>query len=164
MMHDETYRTDLGEGYWRCGLSRFAGLMTFRYMKIFACKQGEINALRAVSTPEQLGDYERRNCLIDYFIRNENLESDLLAALEATHIAVPPAMVAEMAARPRTNTSSRKRGPAYYYDAATEKLVADSERLIIDKFGYVPPSARDAARQPIIAAHHQVAHATALRT
>jgi hypothetical protein len=47
-----------------------------------------------------------------------------------------------MAARPRTNTSSRRRGPEYYYDATTEKLVGDREKLIVEKFGYRAPSER----------------------
>jgi len=45
--------------------------------------------------------------------------------------------------RPRTNTSSKKHGPRYYYDAEAEKLVDDRDRFIVDKFGYLAPSARD---------------------
>ncbi|MGN2241870.1 hypothetical protein ACFWZU_00015 [Frateuria sp. GZRR33] len=116
--------------------------MTFRYMKLYACKKGELGALRTVSTPEQLAAVERQQCFIDHFIRTENLEPDLLEALRQTGIEVPPAAAASMAARPRTNTSSRRRDPAYYYDATTEKLVGDRERLIVEKFGYRAPSER----------------------
>jgi len=142
MLHDETYWRDVGEGYWRCGLNRFAGLLTYRYMKIFTCKKGELGALRAVSTPEQLAEHERKNGFIDYFIRNERLESDLLDALKFTKTEVPEETAARMMSRPRTNTSSKKHGPRYYYDAETEKLVGDRDRFIIDKFGYVAPSLR----------------------
>ena len=142
MLHDETYWPDVGEGYWRSGMSRFAGLLTYRYMKIFSSKKGELGSLRAVSTPEQLREYEKTNCFIDYFIRNENLESDLLDALEFTKFEVPPEVAAGMKSRPKTNTSSKKHGPRYYYDAETEKLVGDRDRLIVEKFGYVPPSLR----------------------
>ncbi len=143
MLHDETYWADVGEGYWRSGLSRFAGLLTYRYMKIFSSKKGELGRLRAVSTPEQLMEYEKNNCFIDYFIRNENLESDLLGALEFTKFEVPPEVAAGMKSRPKTNTSSKKHGPRYYYDAETEKLVGDRDRLIVEKFGYLPPSLRN---------------------
>jgi hypothetical protein len=142
MLHDETYWRDVGEGYWRYPLNRFAGLLTYRYMKIFTCKKGEADALQAISTPEQLVEHERKNGFIDYFIRNERLEADLLDALKFTRIEVPDEAAAKMQSRPRTNTSSKKHGPGYYYDAETEKLVGDRDRLIIDKFGYVAPSLR----------------------
>lgn len=142
MLHDEAYWADVGEGYWRYPLNRFAGLLTYRYLKVFACKKGELENLKAVSTPEQLAEHERQHCFIDYFIRNESLESDLLAALEFTKFDVPPAMAAGMTSRPRTNTSSRKHGSRHYYDAEAEKLVGDRDRLIVDKFGYLAPSSR----------------------
>lgn len=145
MLHDETYWPDVGEGYWRSGMSRFAGLLTYRYMKIFACRKGELDALWAVSTPAQLARYEREHCFIDHFIRNEKLEPDLLAALELMDVEVPRRIADSMMSRRKTNTSSRKRGPGYYYDAATERLVGDRERFIVGKFGYVTPAARDHA-------------------
>jgi len=143
MMHDETYWPDVGEGYRQCPLNRFAGLLTYRYMKFFTCKKGEIDALKAVSTPEQLAEHERKNGFIDYFIRNERLESDLLDALKLVQTEVPHDASAKLMSRPRTNTSSKKHGPRYYYDAEAEKLVDDRDRFIVDKFGYLAPSARD---------------------
>lgn len=142
MLHDETYWADVGEGYWRCAMNRFAGLLTYRYMKLFTCKKGELGGLRTISTPEQLAEHERKNCFIDHFIRNESLESDLLAALKLTQIEIPRNATAEMMSRPRTNTSSKRHGSRYYYDTETEKLVGDRESIIIEKFGYVAPSAK----------------------
>jgi hypothetical protein len=142
MLHDETYWCDVGEGYWRFALNRYAGLLTYRYLKIFTCKKGELDVLKKLSTPEQLAEHERQHCFIDYFIRNESLEADLLAALELKKFEIPHKVAAGMTARPRTNTSSKKHGPRYYYDAEAEKLVGARDRLIIDKFGYLAPSAR----------------------
>lgn len=142
MLHDETYWPDVGEGYWRCGLNRFAGLLTFRYMKIFTCKKGELDELNAVSTQQELVEHEKKHCFIDYFIRNEHLEPDLLAALEFTKSGIHPDAAAGMMSRPRTNTSSKKHGSGYYYDAEAEDLVARRDSFIIDKFGYLAPSLR----------------------
>lgn len=146
MVHDETYWGDVGEGYWRFPMNRFAGLMTYRYLKLFACRKGETDKMQAITTPEQLAAFEREHCFIDHVIRNERLEADLLAALEDVGIAVPPATAAAWQNRPRTNTSSKKHGPGYYYDAASEKLVGDREKMIIEKFGYRAPSEREALR------------------
>lgn len=142
MLHDRTYWPDVGEGYWRFGLNRFAGLLTYRYMRLFTCKKGGLGALRAVSTPEQLAEHDMKHCFIDCFIRNEALESDLLAALQLAKFEIPTEAAAAMMSRPRTNASSKKHGPRYYYDAEAEKLVGDRERFIVDKFGYLAPSAR----------------------
>lgn len=142
MLHGESCRADLGEGYWRSAMSQFAGLLTYRYMKLFTCRKGELHKLRTLSTPEQLATHERSNCFIDHFIRNERLESDLLEGLQFAGIEVPNKVAAAMRSRPRTNTSSWKNGPGYYYDAETEKLVGDRDRFIIDKFGYLAPSLR----------------------
>lgn len=147
MLHDEAYWSDVGEGYWRYPLNQFAGLLTYRYMRIFTCKKGELDGLRAVSTPEQLAEHERKNCFIDYFIRNERLESDLLAGLKLVKFEVPHEVATEITSLPRTNASSKKHGPRYYYDAEAEKLVGDRDRFIIDKFGYLAPSSRSEDRQ-----------------
>jgi hypothetical protein len=142
MLNDQTYWPDVGEGYWRCPLNRFAGLLTYRYMKLFTCRTGELDVLRRVRTPEQLAAHEDSHSFIDHFIRNEHLESDLLGALQRMDIDVPADLRARLVSAPRTNTSSKQHGTGYYYDAATEQLVGDRDRLIVDKFGYVAPSAR----------------------
>lgn len=143
MLHDETYWAGVGEGYWRFPLNRFAGLLTYRYMKIFTCKKGELGNLRAVSTPEQLAEHERKHCFIDCFIRNERLESDLIDALKVTKVEVPHDAAAALMSRPKTNISTKKHGTRYYYDSDTEKLVGERDRFIIDKFGYLAPGSRD---------------------
>lgn len=89
-----------------------------------------------------LAEHERKHCFIDHFIRNEKLKPDLLAALELMGIGVPHEVAAGMKSRPRTNTSSKKHGPGYYYDAETERMIGDRDRLIVEKFGYVAPSLR----------------------
>lgn len=142
MLHDPAYWPDIGEGYWKCGLSQFAGLLTYRYMKLFTCKRGELGELRAVATPAQLAEHERNRCFIDYFVRNEQLESDLLEALRLANLPVSQGAIDEIMSRPKTNTSSKKHGADYYYDDETEKLVGEREALIIGKFGYTAPSGR----------------------
>ncbi|PSP07703.1 MAG: hypothetical protein BRC54_03835 [Cyanobacteria bacterium SW_7_48_12] len=81
MMHDQEYCHDIGEGYGTSSLSKIAGLLTYRYMKLFCCKYGEIAKMNAISKIETLMEYEKENCLIDYFICNNNLESTLFKAL-----------------------------------------------------------------------------------
>jgi hypothetical protein len=110
---------------------------------VFTCRKGELGSLQAISTSDQLKEHDSRNGFIDYFIRNERLEADLLDALRLANIEVPQQRAADMASRPRTNASSRKKGSRFYYDAATEKLVGERDRFIIEKFGYSAPSSTE---------------------
>lgn len=141
MMYDKDRRPD-AEGYAHCSLSRVAGFMTYSYLKTFACKGGGHGGLNSIASFDQLERYEREQCFIDHFIRNEHLESDLLRALKLTGYEFSAATEANVLSRPRTNATSRKRTLDSYYDAKTEKLVADWDRFIVEKFGYVAPSLR----------------------
>jgi hypothetical protein len=142
MMHDKEYLPDVGESYSRSALGRVAGLLTYRYMRLFACRKGEPDGLDVFSTFGQLAEHERKHCFINHFVRNENLESDLLAALRQTGFKISGQTESEIVLRPKTNTSSRKYGPGYYHDRETEALIADRDRLVVEKFGYVAPSLR----------------------
>lgn len=145
MMHDSKYSADIGEGYSECSVSRIAGILTFRYLTLFCTRLGEKRNLNQLSTFEQIKSYDNENCFIDHFIRNENLEADLFRGIEEFGVQIPNNIKSKILSRPKTNTSSRKHGPGYYYDIESENLVAEKERLIIEKFGYVAPSLRTIA-------------------
>jgi hypothetical protein len=140
MVHDERRRPELGEGYAASPLSAFAGLLTYRYVSLF-CRNGDAHEHgRALTSLEALRTYERAHCYVDRFIRNERLEHDLVQALLASGIPLTEAQQQYAFSQGRTNTSSRKRSAAYYYDEDTVRLVADRERFIVEKFGYEPPA------------------------
>lgn len=139
MVLDYSNRFEIGEAYGFYPLSRFAGLLSYRYMYLYCCFSGQDKDLKKITTPRQLTEYEQDNCFVDYFIRNENLESDLFVALESIGIAVSDEKKLACLAKPRTNASPRKIAIADYYDAALEQRVAQQECLVIDKFGYVKP-------------------------
>lgn len=143
MMHDKDCLPDVGDGYSRSALGRVAGLLTYRYLKLFTCRKDESDEVHALSTFERLAEHESRRCFIDHFIRNEHLEPDLIEGLKLAGCTLPTETESGMTSRPRTNTSSRKKGPDYYYDQETEALVAERDRLIVGKFGYTAPSARN---------------------
>lgn len=142
MMHDPENFADIGEGYSECSVSRISGLMTYRYLYLFCTKVGEQQNLNQQPTFENIKNYDNENCFIDRFIRTENLEANLFRCIEEFGVNIPNNMKSEVLSIPKSNTSSRKFGPEYYYDIRSENLVAERERLIIDKFGYIAPSLR----------------------
>lgn len=133
-MHDKRYWQDLGNDYYAHAMSDFAGLLTYRYLRLFC--RGDF---KDVLSLEDLQTFEKRHCYIDYFIRNEHLEDDLIKALAVSGIILSQAQKEALYAADKTNISSKKEPISYYYDQDTIALINRRERLIIDKFGYSPP-------------------------
>lgn len=134
MIHDCKHWHDFGQSYGKYPMSHVAGMLTYRYLRLF-CKTDFKN----INSLEQLQAFEKNNCYINYFIRNENLEQGFLAALDLAGIVLADDKKHLVNSIEKTNTSSKKHGAAYYYDADTIKLVRDREKLIIDKFAYQAP-------------------------
>ncbi|MBT8446111.1 MAG: hypothetical protein KJO38_03115, partial [Gammaproteobacteria bacterium] len=114
-------------------------------LKLFCCPVEKTSGMKAISTFEEAARFERDNCFIDHFIRNDHLEQDLLDALRNSGMEITDTDANRFASSPRTNRSSRNKGPEHYYDAASSKLVREREKLIVDKFGYAPPVLKPAA-------------------
>lgn len=142
MIHDPACIRGI-KGYGSWSMNQFVGLLTFRYLKLY-CTRVENPSAVNVSTLAQLQDYERQHCFVDCFIRNEDLEASLFQFLELSGNVLSTVDRERVVSRPRTNRSSREKQAEFYYDQASEHLVAARDQLIIDKFGYVPPSSKAA--------------------
>lgn len=136
MINDPSTFHDIGEGYGASSVSSIAGVLTYRFLTLFCCAQGE--PMSEFTDYSDLENFERDRSFIDYFIRNENLEDDLFEALDSIGLDISDAAKKATRAAPKTNTSSRKRSTSYYYDAYSIDLVAQRDKLIVDKFGYEP--------------------------
>jgi len=143
-MHAPRHWNDFGEGYGQSPISRIAGLLTYRYLTLFCRHSRELHRLSDLG---RLQEYERGNCYIDYFIRNESLETDLFEALERCGVGVTEERRMQLRRFDRTNSSSRKRPASDYYDLETAQIVAAREKLIIDKFGYTMPAIQHGANE-----------------
>ena len=136
MMHDPSYRYDFEppsdagnpEVWGGSSISDHAGLLTFRYMRIFCCRSGERATDIHVSCYRDLAEHERKTCFIDYFVRNERLEADLINNLRLSGITVTKKDEARLYVSPRTNASSHQIDIRTYYDEATARLVGERER------------------------------------
>lgn len=137
-MHDRRHWHDFAEGYGFSPVSRFGGLLTYRYLKLFCAVNGSAG-LPPFGSHTDLTDFERAHCYIDHFIRNERLEEDLIAALEGCGEGLSDEQKQKIRAGGRSNTSTRKERASYYYDAETAELVRERDRLIVEKFGYEVP-------------------------
>lgn len=139
MMHDESYMRDIGEGYSKCALRHTAGLLTYRYLKLFSTKASEERRLNDLTTKSRIEAWDADQTFVRAFIRMEALEADLYRVLKNHSTTLTEERQASINALSRTNTSSRERNLSHYYDPDTVALVADREQLIINKFNYSAP-------------------------
>jgi hypothetical protein len=133
MIFDPYRRKDLGEGYANSPISRYAGLMTYRYIKIYT-RGGNANSLEA------LKKFDSENNFLKFTIRVESIEEDLLQALTNAgyELGEDQIQIIKQGADNRTNPSDHL-PTEFYYDEETVDLVARNEKLIIEKYSYSPP-------------------------
>ena len=133
MVFDPYRRKDLGEGYAKSPISRFAGLMTFRYMRIYT-RGGTATSLEA------LKKFDAENNVLNCTIRVESIENDLIRALEAAGYELGDEQIGIINAGADNRTNPSEHLPTeFYYDQETVDLVAQNEKLIIEKYSYSPP-------------------------
>lgn len=131
--------SNLGEGYDESGASHQIGFMTYRYL--YLCCQfnrwsNEPNlSLGKFNTLKQI---DQEYCYIDYFIRQENLEATLIEAIERVR-ALSTKEKLFIQNSQKTNTSPRAFPLTDYYDRHCVELIANRDRLLIEKFNYQPP-------------------------
>ncbi len=133
-------RHDIGEGYAFSPLSRHAGLMTYRYLRLFTLGDALFHD-RRLATLRGLDEFDREKNIVQSMIRNETLEEDFIRALQAAGVALDESQqtAIRQGKSGKTNTSRRK--PAsYYYDPQSIQLVADREAWLIEKYHYSPPA------------------------
>jgi hypothetical protein len=127
-------RNDLREGYAKHPISGFAGFMTYRYCRLYLKHFYDVKMMSS-SSLDDLKRYDQDNFLLDFVIRAENLEDDLITALRAIGFDLSAGQLAIIHGLERTNVTNHK-PKEYYYDDETIDLVHQRERFIIEKHGY----------------------------
>jgi hypothetical protein len=140
MMMEVERRFDVAEGFGFSPISNWAGILSYRYLKLFTTLDNRLYTDSTLGTPEGARTALRATWLVRGIIRTEHLEEDLLDALSRAGYAPTEAQREAVRAgrNAKTNTSGR-RSSAYYYDDRTIALVGQRESLIIAEHGYAPP-------------------------
>lgn len=128
---------DLGEGFAFSPLSSHAGLMTYRYLRLFTLGD-QIYRDRSLASLNGLFDFDKKHNIAKAMIRTESLEDDFIAVLEKAGCVVTADMLDAIEKSGKTNRSKRNKA-AFYYDQETIKLVSQQEHFLIEKYGYKPP-------------------------
>lgn len=131
-------KQELGEGYHESSISNFAGFMTYRYccryLKDWALNENKIKDINTLT------QYDNCNNLLNFTIKTEFLESDLINALKLAGYQIDDTVIEQInnSSQKKINISKHEK-VSYYYDDETMKLVEEKERFIIEKYGYSPP-------------------------
>jgi hypothetical protein len=146
MMMDVPRRFDVAEGFGFSPVSQWAGILTYRYLKLFTTLDARLYTDTTLATEAGARAALAKHRLVQGIIRTEHLEEDFIDALNRAGYALTEEQCAAVRAgrHAKTNTSGR-RSASYYYDAASIDLIARREALIISEHGYVPPAADGAA-------------------
>ena len=128
---------DFGEGFAFSPVSQHAGLMTYRYLRLFTLGD-QLYRDHSLATKSGIIDFDKKYNVVKAMIRTEFLEDDFIAALEMAGNSLSAEQVTSIKDSGKTNTSNRKKA-AFYYDRQTVELVANREEFLIEKYGYEPP-------------------------
>jgi hypothetical protein len=139
MVLDRNKKYSLGDGYGLSSISNYVGLLTYYYIHLFSSNvdylyTGELNSI------ESLQSFDQTNHLLVDIIRVETLEDDFIRMIRHVGYHLSEAQEYEIKWAGKTNASSRKRSFEDYYDQETIDLVAEKEKLIIQKYNYSAPN------------------------
>lgn len=139
LIMDSRRADDLGNGYGQHAIGKFAGLMTYRYCRLYLKNFLRESRINTINSLDSLYHLDKTANVLDGMIKTENLESDLLEVLKKSGLSLSEEQVKQVLDRPKINTSQRF-DTGVYYDSETVALVASKERFIVDKYNYQPPN------------------------
>lgn len=144
---NSTKKYSFGDGYAFSPISSYAGLYTYYYIRLFSKSTAGIYG-EEVATEDKLVAFDRTQNSLHEVIRIENLEEDLVNILKRLNYDIDESKLENILKfkpdwhknkQTKTNSSSRVKAIEYYYDQETSDLVAEKEKFIIKKYGYVAP-------------------------
>ena len=139
MLLDRKRRFDIGEGYGFSPLSAHAGLLTYRYFRLYTTGNSVYRDQR-LKQFERLAEYDRECNITRGMIRTESLEEDFIRVLAEAGCSLTEEQSALIRNKEAGKTNVSERKPTlFYYDDETMALVARRDRYLIEKYGYHPP-------------------------
>jgi hypothetical protein len=143
LLNDPEHLVDVGEGFGKSSMAAHAGLLTYRYLTLFTLGvvPGEPHLgghNPTLDTYDRVVAHVDEHLLCKDMIRMEHLAADLEAALEGAGHDLTDEQRARIHGKAEGRSENRtKHHPAdWYYDRSTRKLVAERDRLVIERHGY----------------------------
>ena len=126
---------DDGSGYGLSSIHNFSGQLTYRYLLLYSKKTDKLFK-KSISNIEDLKRFDENQNILNYTIKNENLENNFFKFLDQLKIEINLNEKKSISTLKRTKKSSRSTNFLEYYDQECLDIVAKREKLIIDKYNY----------------------------
>ena len=140
LLHDPQRRIDLNEGYPEHRVCNFAGLMTYRYCRLYQKDFFLKKNQTGLKNCNDLKEFDKTHNLLTFIIRNESLEDDLVTILTKAGYNLDENKLKFIYENAKSKTfSSVHYDSNYYYDNETMNIIAEREKFIIEKYDYKPP-------------------------
>jgi len=126
---------DLQEGYANHPVSKFCGLMTYRYCRLYLKNFCDPKIKKSLKNMNSLEKYSTNNHFPNKIIKIEDLNEDLISALLAAGFTLDQPSLKYIHNKEKTNTSIHQE-KQFYYDQETIDLVHEKETYLINKYNY----------------------------
>lgn len=137
--------TRLWATYPKSSIRQFAGLMTYRYCVFFTKGFLSKEAANFIQDLSSLKEFEKQNTILNGVVRVEYLEQDLLTAISQAGYKIDRKIESvintnnKIFDKVKKINASNHNHTAHYYDEETIQIIAEKEKLIIEKYSYEPP-------------------------
>jgi hypothetical protein len=138
LIHNPGNSHFMGEGYANTAIVSFCGFMTYRYLYLCCQNISELINPGLISSYTDLVQFEKNNCYISFFIRQESLKDNLCKAVEKVRPITREEKELIYGAE-KALVSKRRFLISDYYDKESIELVRSRDRLLVTKFDYSPP-------------------------
>ena len=118
LMFSDKHKLDMREGFGFSPVSNKAGLLTYRFLKLFTDLEQNLYSRSYWRQNSSIMDIWSKHKIADFFIRMENLEDDLIQAMSLAKVDISEENRTALieSRQKKTNTSSRL-PVTHYYDA-----------------------------------------------
>jgi len=139
LLFNEQRRFDIGEGYGFSPLSKHAGLLTYRYFRLFTLGD-RVFRDQCLADASVIAEFDKEYNIATGIIRMESLEADFVRLLTRAGVLLTEQQSASILNKESGKTNiSRRKPAAFYYDDEAIELVARGDKFLIEKYGYEPP-------------------------
>jgi hypothetical protein len=139
---DPAYASVVEPWYGATAVPRTAGLLTWRYLALFARDTDRLIAPEGFSDIAALRGFDETQNVCDEILRTDRIAAELPGVLARAGYELDAAQQSTLAARTSSTerrNASRHRPWREYYDAAAIALVAERDAVIVDRFGFDTP-------------------------
>lgn len=125
----------LGENYAASSLSNSVGFYTHRYLNLFSRDNKKLLFNKQTNSLTHLQKIWKDQCIVDYFIHQENLIEELIEAIIQTGHQLSHRQLSEIRSEKRINASQHEKTEKYY-DEETYNIILEKEKFLIEEHGY----------------------------